>query len=983
MSFSYSCSSLQLSNVYPAHFLIHHMTLLHPVVYHGAVTHLENILTKLAQVYNLHHFPNTCPHTDLYNIIQKSKCTVDDIEVFSKALNHLVNNCGYGLNDANPSLLLRYRENNSRRTGREGKERDKGGVEKVSVTYLSIYMSLSSLSLPLCLSHSLSHSLSLNVPASSVHSAALNNNMPIVLKLLLDHNAPYNDTTPDIRETILHIACRLDSPLRYIYVLVYPSLLSIPDSYGNLPIHIACQNNDIQFISWIFKSVLCKGAYPSTGIKYPLIGMTESIGAKLDSDFTPPFLSIKFSKLSATTTTGQSVYHIAMSNGYCQLLSLLLNILELMQEEFEMDIAFTPDFDTRQTPLDIAIMQKQIECLRILLEFLNKHNMLQKVVQDGRFVKCAANVGDASIMKLLVKYGFSQGLEEAIGKVQDQQLKRLLLYYYTQLTSAKAIMETEPDYRKGLTKGQIKWNGATIETLDFICINDSFSAMKSISRAISESEEKQSLHDLCTLQHLASECLSYFESDPLLSSQLSMNPLIPITEIDITYCSLKSVPPELFQLYTLEVLKLSDNCIQELPTALHSSQCIYSSQSLKKLVLDGNKLKTLPEDLFQGLVNSLEHLSVQKNELTELPPGLWVMPHLKELNLSENKLSQLHYLCDRTSIDDPNFSERILLALDEHNSFLHKYNSCSTEAAFVQDSAEYHDVWKYLQRLCVFCKTLDKATGVKFVTRDFIEWVQLLHKQQLQRENCGESSAMPYVCFNEEIVLSAMKSLGLSHNMFITVPKELPCLATNLERLNMSYNQIKHLNLVRSLPSNIISVQLDHNLIEDIAASMPGPALCYSPYMLLQMKPLDCCSHTTHNQLKSLANLSLGYNKLKDFRAIDLCTCTNIDIESIAVYSTVVHFPQLSILSLEHNELTSVPPSILNLTSLNSLNLAHNTGIVSLPSRLGLLPLYILDLEGLSLAGLPISLVEKLSSKHLISYLRGIVTGLVKLLFPV
>ena len=305
------------------------------------------------------------------------------------------------------------------------------------------------------------------------------------------------------------------------------------------------------------------------------------------------------------------MFHIAVSQGYSQLFGLLLDVLGATQDVFELDTVVTPDYENKLTPLHVAIAHNETECVRLLLKFLDKHGLLQVLAQEKQVIKIATDVGDANIMKLLVKYGFSQGLEDAIGKVKDLQLKRLLLYYYTQLTTLQAIMDSQSDYRKGFKVGQIRWNGTNIEMIDLAWINDCFRAMESISQAIRLAEvSPQSLYDVSTTQQLASACLSYFESGMLCTQQFDVNPLIPITVIDIACCSVKSVPPELFQLPSLEVLKLSNNSIRELPTALKSSQCVYSSQSLSTLVLDGNQLRTLPEDLFLGLINSLKHLSV-------------------------------------------------------------------------------------------------------------------------------------------------------------------------------------------------------------------------------------------------------------------------------------------------------------------------------------------------------------------------------------
>ena len=795
--------------------------------------------------------------------------------------------------------------------------------------------------------------------------------MAVVLKLLLSHKAHYNEVNPTNWETILHTACRLKSALRYVYVLAFPDLLTVPDSNGNRPIHIACQNNDVQFVSWLFKSILCNEMTPCAEIKIE----RAFISGEVAPDFAPPLLSTKCSGLSATNLVGHTVYHIAASNNYCQLLQVLLDVLELMHDEFDFVIS---DSESR-TPLDMAIAQQHSESLSLLLDFLNKHGLIQKVLEEKRFMQRAADGEDINVIKLLVKYGFSNGLEYAIGKVKDQHSKRLLLYYYTQLASLRAILETQPDYKNGSITGMIKWNDVPIETINAAWINDFIGAMGSISRAIHQTESSpQSLHDLCSVQYLASECLDNFKPCTL---QLNDKQFIPITLVDITRCSLKCVPPELFQLPNLETLVLSNNCIQELPSALHFSQSIYSSQSLKKLVLDGNQLKTLPEDLFLGLVNSLEQLSVQKNELSQLPPGLWIMPHLKELNLSENKLSQLHYCSDGTVFKNPDFSKRVLASLVQ-NCNLYESEPLTFKRNTSQCSIEHHEVLKYLQVLHVFYQTLKAATRGKFEVENCEEWVCILHAQrgyqQVDKYGSAFQYKLPEAFMNEELETSALTYLNVSRNMFTEIPQELPCLTPNLRHLNMSHNHIKYLNLIHDLPSNIGTVHLDHNCIENVEVVCPPRSICLSPCMLLQPQTEDTgnCRHSAHATLKSLLNLQLGHNKLNDFCCVSFGA--DASFEETVVCSVVVHFPQLSILSLESNELTCVPSSILNMTSLNSLNLANNKGIKSLPSKLGLLSLSTLNLEGLTLAEIPINLLRNFSPTYLLGYLKGIYLGYVK-----
>ena len=63
---------------------------------------------------------------------------------------------------------------------------------------------------------------------------------------------------PDTGESVLHVACHNKSKLRYCIVEKCPDLLRMPDNEGRLPLHIACAQRDIEFVSWLFKCILDK-----------------------------------------------------------------------------------------------------------------------------------------------------------------------------------------------------------------------------------------------------------------------------------------------------------------------------------------------------------------------------------------------------------------------------------------------------------------------------------------------------------------------------------------------------------------------------------------------------------------------------------------------------------------------------------------------------------------------------------------------------
>ena len=92
-----------------------------------------------------------------------------------------------------------------------------------------------------------------------------------------------------------------------------------------------------------------------------------------------------------------------------------------------------------------------------------------------------------------------------------------------------------------------------------------------------------------------------------------------------------------------ESLDLSNLNLRTLPDA------IGNLGNLKKLILNGNRLSTLPETMWD--LDDLQKLSLENNELRAVPDVVCSLINLQELNLSDNALTvlphtvgQLNYL---------------------------------------------------------------------------------------------------------------------------------------------------------------------------------------------------------------------------------------------------------------------------------------------------------------------------------------------------
>eukprot|EP00731_Ephydatia_muelleri_P029364 Em0020g1008a len=611
------------------------------------------------------------------------------------------------------------------------------------------------------------------------------------------------------------------------------------------------------------------------------------------------------------------------------------------------------------TPVDLAIINSQDSCLRQLLLFFESVGLLMTLSLDDKLLKTATFIGNPGTVKLLIEFGISGGLEQAISQAianNFRDILRLLLFYYTQLTNLQEGMSIAV-LPSGHQTGEVRWKGIAIEELKAEWLVDCYSAIGSVHKA--RHEALNVLDNSCLQRCLGVKCLKHFDefgfTQSTFQSLHEICLLVAITNVEISESGLTSVPPELFQMPHLTTLTLEHNSISELPSALNSSgEEVYTCRSLKKLVLDGNQLSRLPEDLFLGLVCTLEELSVQRNRLTDLPPGVWVMPHLKTLRLSGNMLSRLHYFCCKgDSSPGP------------------RGNICPTVLG---------------AQVRLFYHTLCKAAGWN-IEGDFNDEAITCEYQKAMRALSEKLLAE----LEEEVGgayegllggSSQLLNIDLSFNHFSGVPRELPCIAPMLQRLNMKHNFIVNTDLVRDLPASVITVNLDYNQLES-TTQCQGTACqgCASCWMLLYQTAAESpapCQHTAHDCLQKLVVLTLGNNHLKDFVVGEgsvgsSSSCLESAGDGAPPPYTKLYFPQLSILELPNNGLKCVPRCLHQIDTLNSLDLSFNTSIQSLPGELGLFKqdsLSVLKLDGLTINGVPEHILCKPSPRALINYLR-------------
>ena len=137
-------------------------------------------------------------------------------------------------------------------------------------------------------------------------------------------------------------------------------------------------------------------------------------------------------------------------------------------------------------------------------------------------------------------------------------------------------------------------------------------------------------------------CDDFFESKSLqdiskLGGKLKLNKsfclLINLKKINFGAVHIISLPKDFGNLGQLEELLLNDTSIKKLPTSFSNLT------SLKKLAIY-NKLINIDVDF----PASLQEIDFRGNKLSELPKGLFSLPKLQHLDISDNPFTELPFV---------------------------------------------------------------------------------------------------------------------------------------------------------------------------------------------------------------------------------------------------------------------------------------------------------------------------------------------------
>ena len=339
---------------------------------------------------------------------------------------------------------------------------------------------------------------------------------------------------------------------------------------------------------------------------------------------------------------------------------------------------------------------------------------------------------------------------------------------------------------------------------------------------------------------------------------------------------------------------------------------------LKSLDMSHNNMWSLPVNSLCGSSLTLQTLNLSSNHLLDITDlGLAESSescrlNLKELDVSRNFISSLRN----------GDLERTALGLQ-------KLDLSGNRLTYLSDQSLYSMTTLEVLKLA------DNQLAALPPT--------VFNKSQQLKELHLQNNSLTLVTpelFNglEHLVLlnlshNAIASHLLSHDTFAGL--------TSLKVLDLSHNQLTDLDFLQSLSSHLDTLILDHN-------------------QLTQLKNLP--------SLPSLKHLSVAHNKLKEIK-LDL-NLTHINLSFNTLHSVTLNLKvdSLEEVLLSNNQLTTVPSSLLNSTTIKSLDLAHNR-IQSLEdySVSGLKNLYFLGLSGNQISQVSNLTFANLSDLHVLN----------------
>ncbi|CAD5212334.1 unnamed protein product [Bursaphelenchus xylophilus] len=752
---------------------------------------------------------------------------------------------------------------------------------------------------------------------------------------------------PPTGNTLLHAVIQSgDLESTKLVLEQYGEQMDVINNSKELPFHFACSHGNVEIV----KLLLSFDYRPS------LLNLFE----KTVNGWSYEFVC----DLNASDSHCRTSFHLAVENGHEQVVEALLEFKTQLYRQNEvgniepaqMGSPFLLDTYAvnGRTPLMTAVCNQNEDIVEVLLEngadvnlpiaitdleIANLRADEARCIGSGALIE-AAQCKNVELVKRLFFHGAVDYDNQALRQASKQSNSPLLTVFLEQLTF------TDSENRIHLPES-------------------GYSAMDRLKSMDLLPVLRPNVPCRLDWQNAGLERLGV---EFMMAAALRFNPrvrnlkmaLSAITRIDLADNSLTDLPEELFQLSSLKILNLDHNKLEQISMPRTDFACPF----LESLSVEANELDDLPSELFSPKhFPSLKSANFCKNKLRRLPGSIWKHPTLNDLNLSDN------LICD-LSTPSPERSRREPRQRATRNPYVAAYHS---SRALVERKKESE-----LERRREKPAEIQKQSSVNVQKNDVLRsniWQTELNMAVVEDDDPKDDP-------NNLNSTNALRSLNLSGNKLRSVPECLACFCPRLTKLDLSRNDLSSLKAVECFPATLKTLNLANNRLAIMFRRAEGQDLSCFVEMIApnervaavqtvsvnrhsrsrsksvarnQQRSLsiiranketentNLCSHKAHCRLENLKSLNLSNNKLAEF---DLfipfeARTQGLDIsnwrDSNDQFRPYIIFPALTNLDLSSNDLKSLPPTISLLSQLAVLNLSQNKSLERLPVELGLL----------------------------------------------
>ena len=401
-----------------------------------------------------------------------------------------------------------------------------------------------------------------------------------------------------------------------------------------------------------------------------------------------------------------------------------------------------------------------------------------------------------------------------------------------------------------------------------------------------------------------------------------------ITQLDLSTNQITELPKEIFKLQSLVNLDISRNQVDFLPHNEEKFNGGWKCSKLSCFECVKNNLTSLPPCLFR--LTELREVNACSNKISFIPPNVWTAPKLKRLYLSSNCLETFpspNQMVESDEValnlsDSPAHTESSLASLGEsaisdsgyksdmHGSSFSQMDTKSTESSrrvsvpdrkmsLRSDSSSScaflipRGPKNALSKLQIMDRVPSQSIQTQAVISRRLESFQDGNTQEEELEELHEASLE-----EKEDDIFPLEILDISSNQLSVIPPDLSCLTPKLTKLNVSKNKIKSLGHINDYPIDLEFLDASNNLLHTAIA----PALSFAdrryniPYCARKVMSMPLSGQASDPQLSSLSSVSM--------EAMSVGTPSSPNyLSKVCSHRLHKNLRKLSTLKLNHNKL--------------------------------------------------------------------------------